>query len=360
MPQYTPIERADIVELYIENQKSIVLTQRAFRTKFPKRKVPNPKTIRAFYSKFKSTGVLSNVPRPIIERRARSNTNIIIAQDLVAESPNVSIRRRAQAVGVSKSSLQRILRLDLQMFPYKIQMVQQLKPEDYPRRLQYGKTMQNLAQSEDDFWNKIIMSDEAHFDLNGNVNKQTCRFWATENPEIYREKPLHDKRVTVWCGICAYCIIGPFFFENDDGEAISVNGDRYRSMVDTFLRSEVENNGLEDYWFQQDGATAHTARETINLLNEMFPGRLVSKNGDFDWPPRSPDLTAPDFFLWGYLKGKVYADQPKTLQALKFNIRREIAAISAETLPKVMENAQKRAQLCIKEKGKHLRDIIFH
>lgn len=360
MSQYTPIERSDIVELYIENQKSIILTQRAFRAKFPRKEAPDPKTIRALYSKFKSSGVLSNVSRGTIQRRARSNTNITIAQDLLEENPNLSTERGAQALGISKRSMRRILRIDLQMFPYKIQMVQQLKPEDYPRRLQYGKTMQNLERSEDDFWNKIIMSDEAHFDLNGNVNKQTCRFWAAENPEIYREKPLHDKRVTVWAGICADCIIGPFFFEDDDGEAISVNGNRYRAMVNTFLREEIENNGLEDYWFQQDGATAHTARQTIDLLNEMFPGRLVSKNGDFDWPPRSPDLTPPDFFLWGYLKGKVYADQPKTLRALKRNIGREIAAISTETLNKVMENAKKRAQLCVKEKGKHLRDIIFH
>lgn len=360
MANYTPIERFKIVELYIENQKSIILTQRKFRAKYPQRKAPDPKTIRALYKKIESSGSLHDVSPPIRQRRARSNTNITIAQDLLEEDPNLSAARGAQALGISKSSMRRVFRLDLKLLPYKIQMVQQLMPEDYPRRLQYGKTMQNLERNEDDFWNKIIMSDEAHFHLNGNVNKQTCRFWADKNPEQYREKPLHDKRVTVWAGICADCIIGPFFFENDKGEAITVNGDRYRAMVNTFLREEVENNGLEDHYFQQDGATAHTARATIDLLNEMFPGRLVSKNGDFDWPPRSPDLTAPDFFLWGYLKGKVYADQPKTLRHLKRNIGREIAAISAETLKKVMENAKKRAQLCVKEKGKHLRDIIFH
>lgn len=360
MASYTPAERFVIVELYIENQKSIILTQRKFRAKFPRRKAPDPRTIRALYSKLASAGTLHNVPCPNKPRRARSNTNITIAQDLLEENPNLSTRRGAQALGISKSTMQRIFRDDLTLYPYKIQMVQQLKPEDYPRRLQYGKTMRNLERSEDDFWNKIIMSDEAHFDLNGNVNKQICRFWADKNPEKYREKPLHDKRVTVWAGICSECIIGPFFFENDKGEAVTVNGARYRTMIDTFLREEVENHGLEDHWFQQDGAPAHTARLTINLLKEMFPSRLVSKNGDFDWPPRSPDLTAPDFFLWGYLKGKVYADQPKTLSALKHNIKRDIAAISTETLEKVMENAKNRAQLCIKEKGKHLRDIIFH
>ena len=131
--------------------------------------------------------------------------------------------------------------------PYNIRMVQQLKPEDYPRRLQYGKTVQNWERIEDYFWNKLIMSDEANFDLNGNVNKQTSRFWGAENPEKYREKPLHDKRVTFWAGICADCIIGPIFFEDRYGKAITVNDDRCRAMVDTFLRSEVEDNGLQDY-----------------------------------------------------------------------------------------------------------------
>ncbi|XP_018315542.1 uncharacterized protein [Mycetomoellerius zeteki] len=55
------------------------------------------------------------------------------------------------------------------------------------------------------------------------------------------------------------------------------------------------------------------------------------------------DLTAPDFFLWGFLKSKVYVNKPRTLEALKDNIRREMAAIEPETLQKVMENAEKRA-----------------
>ena len=85
----------------------------------------------------------------------------------------------------------------------------------------------------------------------------------------------------------------------------------------------------------------------------------MSKNGDFEWPPRSPDLTAPDFFLWGYLKSKVYVNKPRTLDKLKANIRQEIAAISAETLVKTMENAAKRALLAMQAQGGHLRDIIF-
>ena len=73
----------------------------------------------------------------------------------------------------------------------------------------------------------------------------------------------------------------------------------------------------------------------------------MSKNGDLESPPRSPDLTVPDFFLWGYLQSKVHASKPKTIDELKCKIRAEIAAITPEMLANVMQNARKRAAFCI-------------
>ena len=78
---------------------------------------------------------------------------------------------------------------------------------------------------------KIIFSDEAHFDVGGYVNKQNCSVWGTENPHVYIEKPTHPKQVTVWCGFWSRGIIGPFFFENEQGESVTVNDDHYRAML---------------------------------------------------------------------------------------------------------------------------------
>ena len=64
-------------------------------------------------------------------------------------------------------------------------------------------------------------------------------------------------------------------------------------------------------WFQQDGATSHTARFTIDLLKGKFGERVISRNGPVEWPPRSCDLTPLDFFLWGHIKSLVYANKPE-------------------------------------------------
>ena len=61
------------------------------------------------------------------------------------------------------------------------------------------------------FLTKIWFSDEAHFWLNGYVNKQNCRIWDEEQPEEVQVLPLHPQKTTVWCGLWAGGIIGPFF-----------------------------------------------------------------------------------------------------------------------------------------------------
>ncbi|GFV17996.1 uncharacterized protein TNCV_168011 [Trichonephila clavipes] len=145
-----------------------------------------------------------------------------------------------------------------------------------------------------DFHKRILFSDEAHFWLNGYVNKQDCRIWSEANPQVYVETPLHPEKLTV-------C------------------------------------HDVQELWFQQDGATCHTARATIDLFKDTLGDRLISRFGPVNWPPRSCDLTPLDYFLWGYVKSLVYADKPQTLDHLEDNIRRVTADIRPQMLEKVIE-----------------------
>ncbi|GFW20764.1 uncharacterized protein TNCV_1049851 [Trichonephila clavipes] len=83
---------------------------------------------------------------------------------------------------------------------------------------------------------------------------------------------------------------------------VAVNGDRYRAMITNFFIPEFNNHDVQELWFQQDGATCHTARAIIDLLKDTFGDRLISRFGPVNWPPRSCDLTPLDYFLWGCVK----------------------------------------------------------
>ncbi|GFT25436.1 putative LOC100569746 [Trichonephila clavipes] len=116
---------------------------------------------------------------------------------------------------------------------------------------------------------------------------------------------------------------------------------------------------MEELWFQQDGATCHTACATIDLLKDTLGDRLISRFGPVNWPPRSCDLTPLDYFLWGYVKSLVYADKPQTLDHLEDNIRRVIADIRPQMLEKVIENWTSRLDYIRASRGSPMPEIIF-
>ena len=109
------------------------------------------------------------------------------------------------------------------------------------------------------------------------------------------ERSLYSDRVTAWCALSRMGIIGPYFFEEND-HAVTFNSERYLRMIDDFCVPALEEFDLSDVWFQQDGATALTSRVSMARLNELFPGRLISRRGDIPWPARSPNVAPCDFF----------------------------------------------------------------
>ncbi|GFU43648.1 uncharacterized protein TNCV_4483211 [Trichonephila clavipes] len=137
------------------------------------------------------------------------------------------------------------------------------------------------------------------------------------------------------------------------------NGDRYRARITNFFIPELNNHDVQELWFQQDGATCHTARATIDLLKDTFGDRLISRFGPVNWPPRSCDLTPLHYFLWDYAKSLVYADRPQTLTHLEDNIRRVIADIRPQMLEKVIENWTSRLDYIRASHDSHMPEIIF-
>jgi hypothetical protein len=80
--------------------------------------------------------------------------------------------------------------------------------------------------------------------------------------------------------------------------------------------------------FQQDGAPPHWGRIVRDCLDATFPNRWLGRDGSLAWPPRSPDITPLDFFLWRYVKDKVYATKGTGVEDLKTRIRDVITTIN--------------------------------
>ncbi|GFV53090.1 uncharacterized protein TNCV_2893221 [Trichonephila clavipes] len=74
---------------------------------------------------------------------------------------------------------------------------------DHQARYRFVEWTQNEIAVVPDFHKRILFSDEAHFWLNGYVNKQNYRIWSEANPQVYVETPLHPEKLTVWCALWA-------------------------------------------------------------------------------------------------------------------------------------------------------------
>ena len=94
----------------------------------------------------------------------------------------------------------------------------------------------------------------------------------------------------------------------------------------------------EEQWFQQDGATPHTANITLEWLDRRFAGRLISRRRIPEWSPRLPDLNPPDFYLWDFLKDHVYQNNPQTIAELKVAITQQIHGITRRERVGVIDN----------------------
>ncbi|GFW49622.1 uncharacterized protein TNCV_2844031 [Trichonephila clavipes] len=125
--------------------------------------------------------------------------------------------------------------------------IEKIKRSDNSRlnnAFRFVEWAQNEIAVVSDFHKRILFSDEVHFWLNGYVNKQNCRIWSEANPQVYVETPLYPEKLTVWCALWAGGIIGPYFFKNDEGHNVTVNGDRYRAIITNFFIPELNNHDV--------------------------------------------------------------------------------------------------------------------
>ena len=338
-------KRVQTVKLYYETKNSRE-TCRRLKQLFPDWKTCNPQTVLNTVKRFEDTGSVGEskkqLPKPV---RTGSTEERVLAA--LRQSPKKSTRRLSAQTGISRRTLQRIIK-SAGLHPYCPRLLHALNEDDPDRRLEFCEWFLEQCRLDEQFCDRILWSDEAQFKLNGHVNRHNSVYWASENPHEVLEKEVNSPGVMCWVGISSSGIVGPFFFRE------TVTGDSYLQLLQNEVWGEIADwPDIDAIIFQQDGAPPHFARQVKDWLHETFPGRWLGRGGPYDWPPRSPDLTPVDFSVWGIVKEMVYSQRTSSLEELKEAIENAFAHFDAHFCSKICRSVADRCTRCISQNGGH-------
>ena len=96
---------------------------------------------------------------------------------------------------------------------------------------------QSTIEENPDFLQNVWFSEESHFSLSGRFKSKNYVFWGSQAPDEVLLRTLHSVKCNAWVAILKHGIIGPFWFENDLGEIMTVNKERYIVVLNKFWRT---------------------------------------------------------------------------------------------------------------------------
>lgn len=343
-------QRVYLVQCYGTGEASYNFAIQKFQQKFPNVHVC-VNALRNLVQKFERTGSVHD-----IKKRKRihdeEDAATILALDSAENYPKLSLRKRSIQLRqfISKSHLHRIFK-ENKIKPYKPIFVHELRNGDDALRLDFCLWVGENQSENRNFYKNIIFSDESTFTTNGKVATQNCRFWARENPNFkIATRSQYYKKVNVWCGVMYGKIIGPYFFN------ANVNQHTYLDMLQNFLMPAVTDEpNFQSVYFQQDGCPAHSTLLVRNYLQEYFGNRWIGRYGPVNWPARSPDLSPLDFFLWGYVKQRVYnSNLDNNIEILKQKITEAVNSVTEDMIHNVYKEFVCRTERCVEVGGNHI------
>ncbi|XP_066251951.1 histone-lysine N-methyltransferase SETMAR-like [Euwallacea similis] len=334
--------------------QNCLLTQRMYAQKYPDRRQPSVRSLEKLKERFIRTG---NVTYEKCERTKRTSDedqlNVLLS---VISEPSTSSTTISKETNVPRSTVSKILKRN-KFHDYSISFHQELLGPDLEIRRTFCQWGLEMERTTPNFFLKVLFSDESTFTQNGSPNRHNLHYYSMENPRIVRSVNTQRQwTVNVWGGIIGDFIIGPHFFNGH------LNGVKYLRFLQNDLPQLLQNIPLvlrENMWLQHDGAPAHFAADVKEYLNQEFEGRWIGRGGPVFWPPRSPDLTKIDFFLWGHIKNVVYQTAPTTAEDMKQRIIHAFRnTVSIEMLREVNRSFLARLQLVSDRNGGQFENLL--
>ncbi|CAG7823309.1 unnamed protein product [Allacma fusca] len=328
-------------------RQAVLSTQAWYRDNYGPERCPSRWTLVNLDTKWVEGGSILNKRPPGRTRTAQTPGNLRKIVSKVRRNRKISTRNLAAAMPISRSSCMRMMKKEGYGPKRAIPVHAELTPAERIRRVAFCREMIDRIAGDAEFLPHILFTDEKVFQLHGATNSRNDVEWWKDNP--HREV-VRDKRkkvgVMVWAGVWAGGILTPIFIEG------SITGAAYLNMLRTKVVPELAERGvLNSLYFQHDGATPHHTPPVMEYINEAFGGRVIGRTSEIDWPTNSPDLTPPDYYLWGTIQARVKRREPKTLTELKQAIRVEFRAINLGEIRRSCLKAAEKFQQCVDRQG---------
>jgi hypothetical protein len=345
--EFSNLEKRDILECYIRNNKNAVRAANEYFDRYFDRRQPSLPTFKRLYDNLGNYGSFTqpkNYPNIRINEAAEVN---VLAN--INQNPRISTREVAEEAGTSQRTVVRVLKKH-KFHPYRLSVSQTLHPEDPEKRVNFCAWFRVMCQNNQNFPHKVLWTDETRFTNCGMFNRHNEHLWMQENPfQVEQRRPQIKFGFNVWCGILGSKLIGPFIFEG------TLTGDRYLQFLQHHLENMLDDLNLETrrnlQWFQHDGAPPHNFLPVRNYLDEIFPNSWIGRNAPVLWPPRSPDLSVLDFYLWGAIKDKVYKETYASIDELRVAVIEAFNNVDGRSLRKATNSVLKRCNICFNNNG---------
>lgn len=344
---YPPEHVADIIFTYGLCNGNSMQAVEEYRRKYPNRLVPHHTTFVGMFRQLRERGIQANKSERAIGLDIVTENRIL---NLITEDPTLSTRGVGITCGVSSEAVWRCWKRH-NLHPFHYRKVQGLIDNDGFSRVVFCERMNGKLDEDPNFLRKILWTDEAQFTRTGIFNSHNFHNWMEENPhKAWEFSHQHQFSLNMWAGIINDQLIGPIEFP------ARLHSDMYLNFLRNDLNDLLEDIDLEtrrSMWYQHDGAPPHYGLIVRNHLDREFPNRWIGRASPaIQWPPRSPDLTPLDFYLWGTLKNMVYSKPIRSREQLVEKVMEAAEQLKLRPAP-LTDQIRKRLNLCLEKDGSH-------
>jgi len=306
-------------------------------------------TIERWCKSIRDTGTIKLSKSAGRPRTIRTKASVRKVKHRLESRKLVSSRKLARELGISQTSVLRILKNDLELRAYKMQKEPMLTDGHKEKRIQFANWVRRTFRKEDTM--KILFSDEKMFDIDGVYNSQNDRIWAVNRSEAdikggIRQKRKFPQKVMVWLGVCSKGVSPLVIFENG-----TVDHERYiKELLPVALKFGNDTFG-NDWTFQQDGANPHTHAKSQEWCARHFPS-FIDKD---HWPPNSPDLNPLDYCIWDEFAQQVKWDTVTSKKTLITALKRAVRKISQDVVTESCASWTNRLYRLSQDNGNYVR-----